>query len=57
MVLMVIQLEGDTAKYLRNIGPFAEWEITVANEDNNELDRSQIDAIYLNFNGIGQNRD
>jgi hypothetical protein len=47
-----VSLAGDTHTYLRNIGPFTDWEFTVEGGD-----RSQIKAIYLEFQGIAQNPD
>jgi hypothetical protein len=38
--------------YLKNIGPFTDWEIQVLDGD-----KSKINAIYLEFHGIAQNPD
>ncbi len=46
-----LHLKGDLANsdYLPLIGPFAEWEIRIKDEDNADLDRSKITAICLDF--------
>jgi hypothetical protein len=50
-----VKIEGDDTEYLEMIGPFAEWEIAVTDDNNKKpVDRSQIDTIYLDFHGFGQ---
>jgi hypothetical protein len=50
-----VKIEGDDTEYLEMIGPFAEWEIAVRDNDNvKPVDRSQIETIYLAFHGFGQ---
>lgn len=44
-----------TTEYPKMIGPFAEWEITLADGDNDTLQRLKIEAIYLDFHGVAQN--
>jgi len=50
----LVRIEGDTENfpYLKNIGPFTDWEIEVLDGD-----KSKINAIYLEFHGIAQNPD
>jgi hypothetical protein len=49
-------LGGDYANsgYLPLIGPFAEWEIRITDRDNKGLDRSEINAICMDFHGFSQ---
>ena len=46
-----LHLHGKLANsdYLPLIGPFAEWEISIKDDDNANLDRSKITAICLDF--------
>jgi hypothetical protein len=48
----LVRIEGDNFPYLKNIGPFTDWEIKVLAGD-----KSKINAIYLEFQGIAQNPD
>jgi hypothetical protein len=45
-------IDNENFSYLKNIGPFTDWEIKVLDGD-----RSRIKAIYLEFHGIAQNPD
>jgi hypothetical protein len=51
-----LTLKGDYAgsAYLPLIGPFAEWEITLSDQDNKGLDRSKITTICFDFHGFSQ---
>jgi hypothetical protein len=48
----LVRVEGDEGNfpYLKNIGPFTDWEIKVLAGD-----KSKINALYLEFHGIAQN--
>jgi hypothetical protein len=50
----LVRIDGDTENfpYLKNIGPFTDWEIEVLDGE-----KSKINAIYLEFHGIAQNPD
>jgi hypothetical protein len=50
--LGIVRLDGEDVEYLKMIGPFAEWEITLSDEANVELDRTIITAIHMDFHII-----
>jgi hypothetical protein len=51
-----LTFQGDYrgSAYLPLIGPFAEWEITLSDKDNKDLNRSNIIAICFDFHGFSQ---